>query len=174
MGGKGERQKKNLWAPWRMEYIKQGRRQACVFCDALREGKEREGLVVWRGEAVFAMLNRFPYAHGHLLISPCRHAKDLEGLTLLESQALMHATRDAVRVLTRCLAPEGFNVGINLGKVAGAGFADHLHLHIVPRWNGDHNFMPVLGDTWIISEHLENTYNKLREGFQLLATESSA
>ena len=173
MSGKGEKQKKILWAPWRMAYIRQSGRQACVFCDALREGEERESLVVWRSQSIFAMMNRFPYAHGHLLISPCRHVQDLEGLTLAESQALMQATRDAIRVLTQCLVPEGFNVGINLGKVAGAGFADHLHLHVVPRWDGDHNFMPVLGETRIISEHLDNTYNKLREGFERLPTELS-
>jgi ATP adenylyltransferase len=162
-----------LWAPWRMSYIQQNRRETCVFCGATEETEDRENLILRRGESAFVMMNRFPYAYGHLLVSPIRHVKDLEGLTEQEFSELMPMTRDSIRVLSRCLSPEGFNVGINLGKVSGAGYADHLHVHIVPRWNGDHNFMPVLADTQIISEHLGDTYRKLRAGFDNLAMEPS-
>jgi ATP adenylyltransferase len=162
-----------LWAPWRMAYIKQNRRQKCVFCCANEESEDTENLILCRGGSVFVMMNRFPYAYGHLLVSPLRHVKDMDGLTAQEFNELMPMTRNAIRVLTRCLSPEGFNVGINLGKVSGAGYADHLHVHIVPRWSGDHNFMPVLADTQIISEHLADTYRKLRAGFDTLAMEPS-
>jgi ATP adenylyltransferase len=144
-----------------------------VFCEALAEEESAANLILWRGERVFIMMNRFPYAHGHLLVSPHRHVKDLDELSQEEAWDLMEATRRAIRVLKRCFSPEGFNVGVNLGKVAGAGFADHLHLHIVPRWNGDFNFMPVLADIRVISEHLTETYDKLREAFGPLERESS-
>jgi len=119
------------------------------------------------------IMNRFPYALGHIMICPRRHVSDLEGLSSEEAADLMEGTRMAIRALSRTLSPEGFNVGINLGKVAGAGFADHLHVHVVPRWTGDFNFMPVLSETRVISEHLLVTYNKLQKVFQDLQTESS-
>jgi ATP adenylyltransferase len=165
---------KLLWAPWRMAYIREARRPSCVFCAALAGGRgdgDAGSLILWRRELVFVMMNRFPYAHGHLLVSPVRHIKDLERLTAAEEQELMGVTRHAICVLKRCLSPEGFNVGLNLGKVAGAGFADHLHCHIVPRWEGDHNFMPILAETRVISEHLMDTYERLREGFHGTGTE---
>lgn len=162
------RERRILWAPWRAPYIRQSQRPVCIFCEALDGEHSAESLVLWRGDRVFVMMNRFPYAPGHLMVSPIRHVKDLEGLSSRESRDLMACTRDAVRVLNRCLEPEGFNVGINLGEVAGAGYADHLHVHIVPRWNGDYNFMPVLADTRVVSENITETYRKLREGFDLL------
>jgi ATP adenylyltransferase len=157
-----------LWAPWRAAYVRQSRDAGCVFCEALGDERSPENLVLWRGESVFVMMNRFPYAPGHLMVSPVRHVKDLEGLSSEESMALFGSIKEAIRVLGGCLSCEGFNVGINLGKVAGAGFAEHLHVHIVPRWNGDCNFMPVLADTRVISESISETYAKLREGFDLL------
>jgi ATP adenylyltransferase len=157
-----------LWAPWRSTYVRRSQRPACVFCESLGEGCSSENLVLWRGERVFVMMNRFPYAPGHLMVAPTRHVGDLEGLSSRESHGLIRATRDSLRVLNRCLQPEGFNIGINLGKVAGAGYPEHLHVHIVPRWNGDFNFMPVLADTRVISEYLSETYGRLRKGFDLL------
>jgi ATP adenylyltransferase len=148
-----------------MAYIREHRNQGCVFCEALSGADNPENLVVWQGKRVFVMMNRFPYAHGHLLVCPVRHVKDLDGLEEKECQELMEATRRSVRTLGGCFAPEGFNVGVNIGKVAGAGFADHLHMHIVPRWQGDLNFMPVLADVRVISEHLAETYERLREAF---------
>ncbi|MEJ5377391.1 MAG: HIT domain-containing protein [bacterium] len=162
---------KILWAPWRACYVQEKKRGGCVFCQALEEVQESESLVLRVARRVFVMMNRYPYAHGHLLVSPLRHVPDLEGLTSEEAADLMEETRLATRVLTRVLNPEGFNVGINLGKVAGAGYAGHLHVHVVPRWNGDLNFMPILADVRVISEHLQDTYFKLKREFTNLGKE---
>lgn len=166
------KERKRLWAPWRMAYIQKDSRQGCVFCEGSKEEEDAENHILFRNQNTFVMLNRFPYAYGHLLVSPIRHVGDIEDLHDQEFRELMRTTRDALRVLRRCLSPEGFNVGINLGAVAGAGYADHLHVHIVPRWQGDHNFMPVLANTHVISEHLDHTFMKLKEGFELLASGS--
>lgn len=151
--------------------MQERKKAGCVFCQALEELEEPGNLVLRIGQRVFVMMNRYPYAHGHLLVSPLRHVPDLEGLTEEEAKDLMEETRLATKVLTEALSPEGFNVGINLGKVAGAGYAGHLHVHVVPRWNGDLNFMPVLADVRIISEHLQETFSKLKRKFALLEKE---
>ncbi len=151
--------------------MQERKKAGCVFCQALEELEEPGNLVLRIGQRVFVMMNRYPYAHGHLLVSPLRHVPDLEGLTEEEAKDLMEETRLATKVLTEVLSPEGFNVGINLGKVAGAGYAGHLHVHVVPRWNGDLNFMPVLADVRIISEHLQETFSKLKRKFALLGKE---
>ena len=170
----GEGPGRILWAPWRSCYVQERKKGGCVFCQALEDTHGPESLVLRRAERVFVMMNRYPYAHGHLLVSPTRHVPDLEGLTQEEAGDLMEETRLAVRVLARALGPEGFNVGINLGKVAGAGYAGHLHVHVVPRWNGDLNFMPILADVRVISEHLQETCMKLRQEFARIAKEGPA
>jgi ATP adenylyltransferase len=157
---------KVLWAPWRMEYILNNQKEpGCIFCPAsLNESKERH-ILFW-GESTLVLMNKFPYNNGHLLVAPVRHVPDLEPLTDRELSALLAMVRRSVAILKQVLNPEGFNVGLNLGKVAGAGVADHLHFHIVPRWNGDTNFMAVVGDLRVIPEHLDQTYERLVLCFQ--------
>lgn len=153
--------------------MQERKKGGCVFCQALENVQDPESLVLRVSDRVFVMMNRYPYAHGHLLVSPLRHVADLEGLTGEEARDLMEETRLATRVLARVLTPEGFNVGINLGKVAGAGYAGHLHVHVVPRWNGDLNFMPILADVRVISEHIQETFSKLKKEFAELGKENS-
>jgi ATP adenylyltransferase len=150
-----------LWAPWRIEYVAKPKSGGCVFC-AAAAGESDDPLVVARGELCFTMLNAFPYAAGHVMVSPCRHVGALEELTEDEVAELMRLATGALVALRRVMSPAGFNVGLNLGRVAGAGFADHLHLHVVPRWEGDTSFMPVIGDTGVIPQALEATAKSLR------------
>lgn len=154
-----------LWAPWRVEYVTKPKTGDCVFCAAAAaDGGDEEGeLVVERGELCFTMLNAFPYAAGHVMVSPYRHVGELEELTEGETSELMRLATSAIAALRGVMNPAGFNVGLNLGRVAGAGFADHLHLHVVPRWEGDTSFMPVIGDTGIVSQALADTATALRE-----------
>jgi ATP adenylyltransferase len=150
-----------LWAPWRLEYVQSaGSGDRCVFCTA-RDGDDVEMLVVRRGERAFALLNKFPYASGHFMVAPARHVGDFAELDddeVLEIQRLAAQGLEALRATFR---PEGFNLGWNLGRIAGAGVVDHVHLHAVPRWAGDTNFMPVLADVKVIPEHLAATREKL-------------
>ena len=152
---------KQLWAPWRLEYVGSADEQeGCVFCRAL-DLPDDEGLVVHRGERVFALLNRFPYASGHLMIAPIRHVGEL---TELEDDEVLELHRHAGRALAalaETYGPQGYNLGWNLGRIAGAGVVDHVHLHVVPRWAGDTNFMPVLADVKVLPEHLSEARAKL-------------
>lgn len=150
-----------LWAPWRIEYILGEKGKGCIFCDKPRESKDRDNLILYRGENNFIIMNAFPYNNGHMMVVPYRHTSSLEGWSSGERQEIMELADLAVAMLRRTMRPDGFNLGINMGQVAGAGIADHIHLHIVPRWNGDTNFMPVLADTRVIPEHLLATYDKL-------------
>lgn len=152
-----------LWAPWRMDYILGPKSDGCVFCEAAEAAPERdrELHVLGRRRHGFALLNRFPYSHGHLMVVPNRHVSTLGDLSAQERFELMELTALCENSLSSALSPHGFNVGINLGKCAGAGIADHLHIHLVPRWEGDSNFMPLLADTRIMPEHLDQTYDKL-------------
>jgi ATP adenylyltransferase len=154
-----------LWAPWRIKYITGAKPSECIFCAAAAsEGDDR--FVVARGRSCVMMLNAFPYAPGHLMIAPNRHVGDLAGLNDDEMAEIMRLARDGVGALTEAMGPEGFNVGVNLGKVAGAGIAEHLHLHVVPRWNGDTNFMPLLADTAVIPQSLEAARDALVEALR--------
>lgn len=153
-----------LWAPWRMAYIKGEKSEQCIFCAAPAGGDEA-GLVVRRGERCFAMLNAFPYNQGHLMIAPYRHVASIEDLDEPESLELMGLARGGVVALRAAYAPEGFNLGVNLGKVAGAGFDAHLHLHVVPRWGADANFMAVTGETRVLPEALPDTWSVLRDSW---------
>jgi ATP adenylyltransferase len=152
---------KQLWAPWRLEYIEQADEQAgCVFCLAA-EGDDEERHVVHRGERAFAMLNKFPYSSGHLMIAPYRHVGELAALEDAEALEVHRLASASLEALGAEYAPHGYNLGWNLGRVAGAGVVDHVHLHVVPRWNGDTNFMPVLADVKVLPEHLIDTRRRL-------------
>jgi ATP adenylyltransferase len=156
---------KQLWAPWRLEYIKQADEQpGCVFCDAAA-GDDEERLVVHRGELAFVLLNKFPYSSGHLMVAPYRHVGQLAGLTDEEALEVHRLAVQGVAALGDVYGPEGHNLGWNLGRVAGAGIEDHVHLHVVPRWNGDTSFMPVLADVKVLPEALARTAERLRPHF---------
>ena len=166
-GVRTERMAKPLWAPWRLEYIEQADEQhGCVFCrEASGEVAETESLVVGRGATGFVLLNKFPYASGHLLVAPLRHEGELGGLTETEALGLHRLAVESVEALALAYRPDGFNLGWNLGRVAGAGIVDHVHLHVVPRWSGDTNFMPVLADVKVLPEHLLATRDRLRKAW---------
>jgi ATP adenylyltransferase len=152
---------RQLWAPWRLEYIQQADEQeGCVFCLAAG-GPDEELLVVHRGDTAFVLLNRFPYASGHLMVAPYRHIGEFGGLTDAEALETHRLAAGGIAALADTFTPEGYNVGWNIGRVAGAGVVDHIHLHLVPRWSGDTNFMPVLADVKVLPEHLTETRAKL-------------
>jgi ATP adenylyltransferase len=155
---------KPLWAPWRLEYIKGADElEGCVFCvEAASEIPEDESLVVRRGERAFALLNKYPYSSGHLMAAPLRHVGALGELSAEEALELHRLAVAGTEALTTIYGPDGFNLGWNLGRVAGAGIVDHVHLHVVPRWSGDTNFMPVLADVKVLPEHLLETRDRLR------------
>jgi ATP adenylyltransferase len=155
-----------LWAPWRMELIAKGDAKAgCIFCDLPRSSDDRENLILGRTQHTFAILNRFPYNNGHLMVVPRAHTSDLLSLPPAEYGELAEMLRVAVDLVGRAYAAQGHNVGMNLGRAAGAGIADHLHWHVVPRWVGDTNFMPVLSDTKVMIEHLYASWDRLRPLF---------
>ena len=154
-----------IWAPWRLEYIQGAEEQdACVFCRAA-EARDEEALVVHRGERGFALLNKFPYASGHLLVAPFRHVGDFAELEEGEALEIHRLASSAIAALAATYEPEGYNLGWNLGRVAGAGVVDHVHLHVVPRWAGDTNFMPVLADVKVLPEHIAETRRRLAEAW---------
>lgn len=155
---------RHLWAPWRMDYIFKRKGKRCIFCLGPKRKDDRGNLILHRGKHAFVMMNKYPYNNGHLMIVPIRHCTELESLTPLESKELFDLLKVSVRVLKTSLLPHGFNIGVNIGKAGGAG-EDHIHLHIVPRWAGDTNFMPILGETKIVPEHLVNTHQRLRSAF---------
>lgn len=158
---------KVLWAPWRMAYIKNARKPAkCIFCVKPRERRDSANLLLHRGRHGLVMMNLFPYNSGHLLIAPYLHVKSLEQLPDDVSLDLMKLTRLSLKVLRAEMKPEGFNIGLNLGRVAGAGIEHHVHIHIVPRWNGDTNFMPLFGEVRVMPEFLQTTYRKLKTRFE--------
>lgn len=150
-----------LWAPWRMAYIGGPRSEGCLLCELPRDNRDRESLILHRGPRTYVVMNRYPYNNGHLMIVPYRHCADLGEISSEDSLELMHESQRAIRILHRLFGAEGFNVGMNLGKAAGAGIAEHVHVHVVPRWVGDTNFMPVLADTKVMPDYLEATYEKL-------------
>ena len=153
-----------LWAPWRMPYILQAGKGGCFLCEKPREEKDESNLILYRGKGNFIILNAFPYNPGHLMIAPYRHLGQLEDLTDVESEEHFAMIKLGVKLLTEVTRPAGFNIGVNLGKVAGAGLDDHIHTHIVPRWQGDTNFMPAVATTKVLPEALAETYKKLKDG----------
>lgn len=156
-----------LWSPWRSDYVTgvdQG--EGCIFCDALAAGDDVSAGVLFRGGAAFVVLNAYPYNTGHLMVAPNRHVGEPRDLDGGESRELTDITFRSIEVLREGMAPDGFNVGMNLGRVAGAGIPGHLHVHVVPRWSGDTNFMPVVGETKVLPEMLADTDAKLRHLFR--------
>ena len=160
---------KRLWTPWRMQYIQapKAKPRGCVFCSKVRASKkrDRDNLLLVRGERAFMVLNLYPYTNGHVMVLPYEHTGDLDALDGATLQEMMLLVGQAIRALRRTAHPHGFNIGLNLGKAAGAG-EEHVHFHIVPRWTGDSNYMHVLGETKIIPEYLSETYRKLRVMFE--------
>ncbi len=155
----------HLWAPWRMEYIRMEKPEGCILCDKPKQDCDALNLILYRGEKNFVMMNSYPYNPGHLMVAPYRHIANLEELTDEECQEHFDVISRSIRVLRQVFKPAGFNLGMNLGKVAGAGIADHIHTHIVPRWQGDTNFMPVIFDVRVLPEALAETYRKLEGKF---------
>ena len=152
-----------LWAPWRTEFLSQPTRRGCFLCAAWKGRNDPAARVVARSTTVFAILNRYPYNNGHVLVAPARHVGAFNRLTKAEWLDLLTLTQRLMRRLSRRLRAQGFNLGMNLGRVAGAGVPGHLHLHIVPRWNGDTNFMPIVGRTKVISQSLDELYRALAD-----------
>jgi ATP adenylyltransferase len=156
---------KQLWAPWRLEYIQGADEQeGCIFCRA-REGADDESLVISRGERAFVVLNRYPYASGHLMVAPNRHESEFGGLDPEEAGEIHRLAAAGLGALSETMRPQGFNLGWNLGRIAGAGVVDHVHLHVVPRWAGDTNFMPVFSDVKVLPEALQDTRRKLADAW---------
>ena len=155
-----------LWAPWRLEYIKGPKPDECVFCTSPEPAEDDvERYIVRRGEHVFAILNAFPYNNGHLMVAPYRHVPSIEELGEPELLELMTMVQASLGALRAAYAPEGFNLGVNQGKIAGAGVEHHVHLHVVPRWGADTNFMPVVGDTRVLPQSLDDSYRDLTRAF---------
>jgi len=153
---------KTLWAPWRIEYITGEKNEGCIFCDKPKEGNDKKNLILYKGETSFIIMNRYPYSNGHLMAVPYRHTNSMSELDDKEALELMNLTTKCIKIL-KVMNPDGFNIGMNLGNAGGAGIDDHLHFHIVPRWNGDTNFMPLIGDVKVMPEYLEDTYETLSE-----------
>lgn len=164
-----------MWSPWRSNYIqtfKKPKKKSphSIFTKALRAKKDEKHLIVWRGKRCFVIMNRYPYNSGHVMIVPMRQVADFADLHSDELLEIMQTSQLAIRILDSIVHPHGYNLGTNLGRVSGAGVEDHVHFHIVPRWNGDTNFMPVLADTKVISEDMKQTFKKLRKAFKMAQT----
>jgi len=160
----------NIWAPWRMEFIEGLREKpdGCIFCKLQEKGDDREQLVLSRSKNAYVVMNKYPYISGHLLIVPNGHKEKLTDLSAEEQADLMRLAAESVDILMVTLNAEGANCGVNIGRAGGAGVTDHVHMHVVPRWNGDTNFMPIMSDTRSMPEYLEQTYDKLIDGFKKL------
>lgn len=156
---------KTVWAPWRIEYILGNKSEGCVFCNAL---SKNDDLTLFKGNLTMVVMNKFPYINGHLLVAPVRHISALDELDKKEKADLLELVDKSIGILKLVMKPDGFNVGLNLGKVAGAGIEEHLHFHIVPRWIGDINALTVFADIRVIPEHIKSTYNNLKPYFDKL------
>ena len=155
-----------IWAPWRLRYVSNARKQDdCVFCVKPDEGDDREALIVHRGPRCFVILNLYPYTSGHLMVAPYDHVGRLQDIEPDVTAEMMDLAQQAIRRMEDVYRPEGFNLGVNQGKVAGAGVEGHIHLHVVPRWAGDNNYMPVIADTRVMPQSLEESYDALQGGF---------
>jgi ATP adenylyltransferase len=155
-----------IWAPWRLAYVKDAsKNDECIFCTKPAEDDDAATFIVHRGELCFVILNTFPYTNGHLMVAPFEHVAGLEDVDPETVAEMMALTQRSIRILGDVYGPQGYNVGVNQGRVAGAGMEGHIHLHVVPRWGGDTNFMPVLGDTRVMPQALEDSYAVLRAGF---------
>jgi len=154
---------KTIWAPWRSKFIYQRKRQGCIFCQARDSRNTSKSFVIEKTKHSFSMLNIYPYNNGHIMVVPKKHKSSLEKLSAPETTDLMRLLNKTTRLLSKVIKPQGYNIGVNIGKVSGAGFPGHVHMHIVPRWEGDTNFIPILGDVKVISESLSSLYERLRK-----------
>jgi len=154
-----------IWAPWRIEYILDNKKEGCIFCNAFSKDDD---LTLYKGDVTMVVMNKFPYVNGHLLVAPTRHFSTFDQFSKDEMGNLLRTVAQSVRILKKVMHPDGFNIGLNLGKVAGAGVEEHLHFHIVPRWLGDTNALTVFAEVRVISEHLKATYNNLKPYFAKL------
>jgi ATP adenylyltransferase len=154
-----------IWAPWRVQYIRSPSTTGCIFCDKPQEDKDTENLILYRGEKNFVIMNAFPYNPGHLLVVPYRHIGKIEDMTAEERREHYEIVSRSTGILRADCQTDNFNIGMNLGRVAGAGIVDHIHTHIVPRWNGDNNFMAVISETRVISESIQDIYQRLKGKF---------
>jgi len=158
--------KKPIWAPWRIDYILDEKPDGCVFCSMPEENDDKRHNIVKRGATCYVVLNLFPYNNGHLMVAPFRHIAEYDDLTPEELEESARLTSESVVALKKAFKPDGFNIGVNQGVAGGAGIEEHLHIHIVPRWSGDFNFMPVIGQTKVIPVHLSTTYDALKDVFE--------
>lgn len=156
---------KRLWAPWRMEYILGEKEDECIFCTKPKEDNDKKNLILFRGEYNYVIMNLYPYNNGHLMVVPYRHTSEIIGINGEEMDENGRLVQRCVEVLKGSFSPEGYNIGMNLETAAGAGIDEHIHMHIVPRWSGDTNFMPVIGETRVMPQHIEESYNILIKGF---------
>lgn len=159
---------RRLWTPWRMTYLVGERAECCVFCSKMGQNTDRENLILYRGQQTCVVMNLYPYNTGHLMIVPYGHVPTLEELTDEAGLEVMRLVRESLRILRETMHPDGFNMGANIGKSAGAGIHDHVHIHIVPRWEGDTNFMPIFSETRVMPEMLPDTYDRLKQRFDEL------
>ena len=157
---------KQIWAPWRIEYIQMEKEKGCILCQKPKQNKDAPNYILYRGDKNFVIMNKYPYNPGHLMVATYRHIANLEDLTTEELHEHFEIVSRSVRLLREVFKPQGFNIGINAGAVAGAGIADHFHTHIVPRWTGDTNFMAVVAETRVVSAALADTYQKLKDRFK--------
>jgi len=157
-----------LWAPWRLEYIKNAdqNNDTCIFCEKPNQKKDKENLIVHKDEHCFIILNKYPYNNGHLMVVPYEHKSDILDLPDIVLLNIQNVIQKAIKALRSTMDPHGFNIGVNMGRPAGAGIEDHIHYHVVPRWNGDTNYMPVLTNTKVVSEALDQTWEKLYNEFK--------
>ncbi len=156
---------KQIWAPWRIEYIQMEKPEECILCDKPKQKDDIANYILYRGDKNFVIMNSYPYNPGHLMVVPYRHIANLEELTDEERHEHFDIVSQSVKLLKEIFKPSGFNIGMNIGRVAGAGIDDHIHMHIVPRWQGDTNFMPVIADLRVVPEALAETYEKLKGKF---------
>ncbi len=159
-----------LWAPWRIEYVRMEKIEECIFCKFPRESEDEKNLILHRGKHAFIIMNNYPYNPGHVMVAPYRHVANLEELSEDEVLEMHELSALAIKAIKMAMKPQGFNIGINIGRVAGAGIEGHIHIHIVPRWNGDTNFMPVLADTKVIVQEIRENYRELKRAIAAISS----
>ncbi len=157
---------KRLWSPWRMKYIMRKKGEECIFCEKIADDNDQANYILQRGETCYVMLNLYPYNNGHLMVSSYRHVPSPEQLEEDELTEMMLLVNRSLKALRRAMRPDGFNIGANIGKAAGSGIEDHVHIHVVPRWDADTNFMPIFAHTRVIPELLDETYQKLKAAWE--------
>lgn len=165
-----------LWAPWRSKYVSEASKSkttSCLFCDVVTKREDKNNWIIYRGKFSYIILNAFPYNPAHLMIVPYKHVSSIEMLDSNEFLEISQLLKISIKAIRRVYSPDGFNIGINIGRVAGAGIDQHVHVHVVPRWNGDANFMPVIGGIKVLPEMLEDTYNKLKPEIERVINEEA-